>query len=249
MLYNSHDMYIGRSLELYSEYSEGEIDLFRQMVKPGDIVLEIGSNIGPHTVFLARQVEPGGHVFAFEPQRIVFQTLCANLALNSITNVSCFNQAVGAKPGEIVVPLIDYRQVANFGGLALGEFKQGEQIKVITIDSLLLPRCNLIKIDVEGMELSVLQGAIACLARFKPMLYVENDRREKSAELVRFLDSCDYDMYWHSPPLFNPQNFAGNAENVFDNIISRNMLCIHRSIARQLDGFQPVQVPYGTTAE
>ena len=87
MLYNFHDLYIGRSLDLYGEYSEGEIDLFGQIVQPGQVVVEVGANIGAHTVFLAHRSGPAARVLAFEPQRIVFQTLCANLALNSITNV------------------------------------------------------------------------------------------------------------------------------------------------------------------
>ncbi len=56
MLYNLNDQYIGRSLDLYGEFSEGEVDLFRQIVKPGQIVVEVGANLGAHTVFLARQV-------------------------------------------------------------------------------------------------------------------------------------------------------------------------------------------------
>ncbi len=110
MLYNIHDMYIGRSLDLYGEFSEGEIDLFRQVVRPGAVVLEIGANIGSHTIFLAAQVGAGGAVLAFEPQRVVFQTLCANLALGSHSNVYAFQQAVGAAAGSIVVPSIDYHQ-------------------------------------------------------------------------------------------------------------------------------------------
>ena len=87
MLYNEHDIYIGRSLDLYGEFSEGECDVFRQLIQPGWTVLELGANIGSHTVFLAKRVGPSGRVIAFEPQRIVFQTLCANIALNNLLNV------------------------------------------------------------------------------------------------------------------------------------------------------------------
>ncbi len=108
MLYNIYDNVIGRSLDLYGEYCESEIELFRQVIQPDSVVLEVGANIGAHTVFLARQVMPSGMVVAFEPQRIVYQTLCANLALNSIRNVFCLQQAVGAKRGSLVVPPLDY---------------------------------------------------------------------------------------------------------------------------------------------
>jgi len=240
MLYNIHDVYIGRSLDLYGEYSEGEIDLFRRILHPGQTVVEVGANIGPHTLFFARQVGPTGAVLAFEPQRIVFQTLCANLALNSLTNVDCRQQAVGSAAGTIVVPPIDYRREANFGGLALGGHARGERVPLVTIDGLDLGRCDLLKLDVEGMEQAALEGATDTLARLKPVLYVENDRPDKSADLIRCLDTLGYAMYWHTPPLFNPRNFFDNPRNVFVNIISRNMLCVHRSRSDRIEGLESV---------
>jgi len=207
------------------------------------MVVEVGANIGAHTLFFARHVGPTGAVLAFEPQRIVFQTLCANLALNSVTNVDCRHQAVGAVGGEVVVPEVDYRREQNFGGLALGSYQEGERVRLVTIDGLNLGRCHLLKIDVEGMEQAVLEGATATLSRLKPVLYVENDRREKSADLIRFLDAQGYAMYWHAPPLFNPRNFFNNPQNVFRNIISRNMLCLHKSGPHKVEGIEAVQVP------
>jgi len=72
MIYNKNDMYVGKSLELYGEFSEGEVDLFRQLVHQGDTVLEIGANLGAHTLVLAQLAGEGGCVYAFEPQRLVF---------------------------------------------------------------------------------------------------------------------------------------------------------------------------------
>jgi len=243
MLFNQNDLYVGRSLDLYGEFSEGEVVIYRQVLRPGHIVLDVGANIGAHTLFFARQVGPSGKVFAFEPQRIVFQTLCANMALNSITNAWCLLEAAGSEAGVLIVPSLNYQQSGNFGGIALGSSSAGEPVPVVTIDSLNLPSCQLIKIDVEGMEETVLRGAVNTVARFKPILYVENDRPAKSESLIRYIDSLGYAMYWHLPRLYNPQNFLGNSLNVFGEIVSRNMLCFHRSVARHIEGFQPVQVP------
>ena len=243
ILYNLHDAYVGRSLDHYGEFSKGEVDLFQHFVKPGQLVLEIGANIGAHTVWLAQAVGPTGTVMAFEPQRIVYQTLCANLALNSITNVHCYCAAVGKTPGRIVVPALDYSRAHNFGGVALGRSQDGEMVPVLTIDGLQLPRCHFLKIDVEGMEQQVLEGAVQIIASLAPILYVENDRKEKSASLVRFIDSLGYSMFWHKPPLFNPNNFCGNPENVFGKIVSINMLCMPNRGASPVSGLQPVSVP------
>lgn len=248
MLYNIHDTYIGRSLDLYGEYSEGEVEVFRQIIRPGHIVVEVGANLGAHTVYLAQQVELAGLVLAFEPQRLVYQTLCANLALNNIPNVVALQQAVGAEPGLIKIPMLDYRRENNFGGLALGSFEVGEDVPVVTVDSFNLTRCNFIKVDVEGMEKQVLRGASRTIELYKPILYVENDQRDKSQALVQYIDSIGYKMYWHRPYYFSPNNFFGNMENVFPNIVSINMLCLHKSIPQNLQNFEPVEVPKAQTS-
>src|SRR5690242_661708 len=81
MIYNTNDIYVGRSLDLYGEYSEGETEVFAQLVNAGDVVVEVGANIGTSTVWFGKHVGPAGAVVALEPQRIVFQILCANVAL------------------------------------------------------------------------------------------------------------------------------------------------------------------------
>lgn len=243
VLYNIHDAYFGRSIELYGEFLECEIALYDQIVRPGCVVFDIGANFGGFTLFFAQKVGPTGMVVAFEPQRVVHQALCANMALNSITNAVCLQMALGGESGTIVVPQLDFTKPNNFGGLELGRFSQGEQVEVRTLDSLNFRVCHFIKLDVEGMERDVLTGATETIARFKPVMYVENDRPEKSDELVRFIDSLGYEMHFHRPPLFNPDNFKGNRENVFGNIVSLNMLCLPKGSNMTLTGFQRVPVP------
>ena len=243
MLYNRHDIYIGRSLEQYGEYSEGESDLFSQVIRPGSLVVDAGANIGVHTLLMSRQVGDKGLVYAFEPQRTIYENLCANMALNGRKNVRCRCEALGETAGEIIVPPVDYDTDGNFGGLGLGSYQSGEKIPTVTIDSLQLPRCDFLKADVEGMELSVLRGAVRTIERFHPILYVENDRVESSPALIQFLQSLGYKLYWHLPPLFHAENFFGNPVNVFQNIVSSNMLGIHASIQSAITGLTPIERP------
>jgi len=156
--YLPNDAYIGRSLDVYGEYCEGEIDIFRQLLRPGDVAMDVGANIGALTVGMARTVQSAGAVVAFEPQRTIYDILCNNLRLNAVTNVRALRQAVGSAPGVIRVPPLDYRQVDNCGGVALGG-PTGEEVDVVTIDSLGLPRLRILKIDVEGMEWEAVTGA------------------------------------------------------------------------------------------
>ena len=206
--------------------------MFGQILAPGNVVLDIGANIGAHTLFFAKAVGPQGAVLAFEPQRVVFQTLCANMALNSITNTRCQQAALGEERGSLLVPPLDYSRQDNYGGLGLGGFQEGEEVQVLRLDDFALPHCRLLKVDVEGMELSVLKGGQGLIARHRPLLYVENDRQENSAALIRFIASLGYDLYWHCPYLYNPDNCFGNSENVFPNIVSFNMFCVPTSSAR-----------------
>ena len=233
--YNKHDQYIGGSIERYGEFSEGEVDCFRQILNPGDFVVEAGANIGTHTVVFSQMVGNMGRVFAYEPQRYVFQNLCANISLNSIMNVQVFQAALGPEPSEILVPLLEPNTSNNFGALSIQGHESGEKIPVTTIDSLGLPRCNLIKIDVEGMEHEVLSGAKDTIKRLRPVMYVENDRRAKSEALINLLWSMDYRLWWHLTPLYNPSNYKNNPENVFGNIVSVNMLCLPKEAIANID--------------
>jgi FkbM family methyltransferase len=228
MVYQANDRYIGRSFDLYGEYSEAEVVLFRQLVRPGQTVLDIGANIGAHSVPLAQLVGSAGRVFAFEPQRIPFYCLCANVVLNSLTNVVCHQAAVGESAGTLSVPELDYFAEENFGGLALTDDfgnSRSYSVPVQRIDDLQLDQCHFMKIDVEGMEREVLAGAVDTIRRFQPILYVEDDRAEKSTALRAFLQNLGYELYIHRPPLYNPQNFFNDPMNIFGEIISLNLYC------------------------
>ncbi len=205
-------------------------------------MLDIGANIGCHTVFMAQAMQNSGWIIAIEPQRLTFQLLCANVALNSLFNVQCLNNAVGDSEGTIVVPVLNPASEQNFGGLDLRQHEEGETVKKITVDSLDLHRFQFIKLDVEGMEIMALTGARETISKCKPVLYVENDREENSEGLIRLIASYNYRMYWHLPPLFNPDNHRKNPENVFGNIVSRNMLCIHNDSGINVPNLPKVEV-------
>ncbi len=229
IIYRPNDRYIGRSLDLYGEFSEGEVSLFQALVKPGQTVLDVGANIGVHTLPLARLVGPNGRVLAFEPQRTVFYMLCGNVAQNNLDQVHCFHAAVGQAAGEIGVPELDGAAEQNFGGLELSQATPGKtKVPLLRIDDLRLAACHFIKIDVEGMERQVLLGARETISRFRPLLYLEDDRADRSAALRECLAELGYEIYTHRPPLFNPTNFAANRQNVFANVISANLYAHHQ---------------------
>lgn len=230
------DAFVTRCLEVYGEFSPGERTLLEQLVAHGTVVVEVGANIGAHTVNLARACAPGP-LYAFEPQQRVFQILCANLVLNGIDNVVASPDACGAEPGEAMIPHLDYARDGNFGAVSLQAVDPGGwPVRVVRIDDLNLPGCRLLKIDVEGFEAEVLRGAAATIARHRPFLYVENDRGPKQRALIAQVYALGYRAYWHTPPIIQTDNFNGVSHNVFGaNYLSVNMLCLPNEMTVQID--------------
>jgi FkbM family methyltransferase len=231
-LVNRNDFYIGKAIEIYGEYGEFESAFLQNLVKEGDNVIEVGSNIGAHTISLAKAVGKQGRIFAFEPQRACYALLQAQIALNHLGNVHAFNEGVGRVRGQLWTPLIDYAKLGNFGGVAMSKEKTSgaEAVDVVTLDEKLGDTsCALLKIDVEGMEEEVIRGGVNLIKEQRPLLYVENDRVEKSKSLVSLLLDLDYRLWWHIPSLYNSDNFFGIQENIYANVSSFNMFCCHGS--------------------
>jgi len=234
------DAYITRSLDVYGEYCPGEWRMLKQLIRPGMTVVEAGANMGAHSVDIARACAPGAF-YAFEPQPRIFQILCANLALNDIGNAFAYPEGCGEVEGEAVVPLLDYSQQDNFGGLSLQPAgARGIKVRVRPLDSLELPACGLVKVDVEGFEPQVLRGARRTVERCRPVIYIENDRAAQQQEVISLVAEMGYRLFWHTPRLFDPANFNGVQENLFGRAVSVNMLCIPNERGTHVQGLEPI---------
>lgn len=135
---------------------------FLEYLKPylGGVMLDVGANIGTHSIYYAQF----GHVHAFEPNPIAFECLKHNLR---DADATLYNLAVGATEHNIS---LSPQKDGNPGAIYT---IPGDDIPVITIDSLCLEECNFIKIDVEGDELAVLSGAMNTIFRCKPIICIE----------------------------------------------------------------------------
>lgn len=237
MLVNRNDVYMGNALLLYGECCELESRFILTLLRLPGLTIEVGANMGIHTIPMAKFLAGQGRMMlAFEPQPVIFQQLCANLALNGLMNVRALPYACGNENGAVAFGVPDYSSAGNFGATSMsapGDAGTGarEVVQCVRLDNLVTDgNVGLIKIDVEGFEQQVLEGCEGILARCHPFLYVENDRREQSARLIQWVFDHEYRLWWHNPPLFNPENFRGVGENVYASVISLNMLGVHRSI-------------------
>lgn len=153
----------------------------RERYGDGVVALDVGANIGIYTVEWARTMASWGAVLAFEPQRWLFNALCGNLAIHSLFNADARHAAVGREVGTAMVPRVDYTRSSTYGGLSLSDpgkdigqpLDGGVAVPMTTVDSFGLHRVDLIKIDVEGMECAVLDGAVATIMRCKPIILAE----------------------------------------------------------------------------
>jgi FkbM family methyltransferase len=168
-------------------YEHKTLEYMRQYVPKDAVILDIGANIGNHTVFYGKIMN--ARVYAFEPQKDVFQTLNKNIILNSLENVvSTFNFGLGERNSKAS---LGSTLVNNCGGTSIVESDSGE-LEIKTLDSLNIPETiDFIKIDVEGAELGVLKGALQKIKTDRPIIIMEVEDNHY-LEVVEFMSSIDY---------------------------------------------------------
>jgi FkbM family methyltransferase len=233
MLYSGP--YIGKCFDLYGQYSESEVAMMRNFLKPGGTVIDVGANIGDLTVPISMMVGETGRVYAIESHPENFNVLCANLALNQIRNTMPINAFVATSPD------------VDTGSQAWGEYAYVSQrwdTRFMSIDSLDLSACDLIKVDVDGKELEVLESGEMQIERFRPVLYFENDVQSASPPLLEFvMQKLNYELYWHLAPIFERDNFFGNPENHWgpNGIVSSMILGIPSERKTKIDGLRQIR--------
>ena len=164
------DDYIKRDLS-NGRCWEGHIsELIKTHVKPGTIAVDIGAHIGTHTIELSRAVGSSGKVYAFEPQPKIFRELLLNMAINCADNIEFFKAAIGPSQGEVELSPLNRD---NEGAAFVGKSGTNQFVPLLPLDDLKLTNVSLIKIDVEGMEIEVLEGAKNTILENKPVILVE----------------------------------------------------------------------------
>ena len=232
-----YDAYIGMSIREYGEYSELELKTILKFINEGDVIFDIGANIGCFSVPFAKKVGSNGKVYAFEPQKFIFNLLKENVECNELKNVQIFNNAIGDANTILELNDFDYSQLGNFGGIGLKEDYDNSlsakikgtkknKIKTLTLNNFLnLKKCNFLKIDVELMELSVLEGAKDFIKKFKPIIWIEN-HCEYPNSLNKQLLKINYKPFWAATMLYNPNNHFLNDNNYYANTATFNTLAI-----------------------
>jgi FkbM family methyltransferase len=188
--------HIQQQLFWYGYYEKELGDLLKKTIKPGDVFLDLGANIGYFSLLVANN-SPSVKVISFEPVAGLFQNMNDNISLNNIKNISTVNAAVGEISGEeelfVSAPdnlgMSSFQQPENYSG-------KKEIVKVVAIDDWFktsrLPKIDVIKLDIEGSELGALMGMKEVLQKEKPILIVEVNPETLSMFNLKPSDIYDY---------------------------------------------------------
>ncbi len=201
----SLDSLIGQLLYLHGGFEESEAVFLesRLRVRPGAVFMDIGANIGLHSLRAAR-LESLGTVYAFEPGRATFAMLERNIARNGLGGkIRPYPLAVGAVSGRAEFHFCADDAYSSLKPDQRRPVQQTYEVTVTTVDDWVrgqaLPRLDLVKIDVEGSETEVIAGARETLARYRPELMVEvyqGARENFSAEgLIHEICALGYDAF------------------------------------------------------
>jgi FkbM family methyltransferase len=184
------------------------LDLRRQCYGDGVVAIDCGANVGVHTIEWAKHMTGWGEVLAIEAQERIYYALAGNIAINNCFNARALHAAVSDRPGTMKVPVLNYFKEASFGSLELKQRGAAAEfigqavdytesamvdLRTVSLDAFNLPRIDLIKIDVEGMETDVLAGAAGCIGRHRPILLIETIKSDKAA-IAGWLSNLGYTM-------------------------------------------------------
>lgn len=249
MFYMPQDKYLGQSLKRYGCYSPSEVKFIRGLIRKGDVAADCGANIGVMSLVMG---QAGAVVNAFEPQPTIHSILKANISINNLENtVIAHNCAVGAHGSTITLPRLNYNYEENYGAFGSQQWEQYEgqlEVPQIALDDHDIKRLDFIKLDVEGMELEALAGMERTIAKFKPVMLVENDRAEHGAELIERVYALSYTPYWFPALLYEKEKCFYPEDNTFGYQCSFNMICIPPERPVELQGFRVAKPddPIGT---
>lgn len=206
---------IGGCVKKYKVWEYHLYEIYSKIITKDYHCVDAGANIGFHSIQFGRL---GKKVYSFEPQRYVFNQLSTNILFNGLDNIiDSYRLGLGDKKETKQLWNIEHENwvgngAHNWGGRGIipdncggeratkNEIREEDIIQVVTLDSLDITQCDLIKIDVQGYEYYLLKGASQLINRFKPIIFLENpiagkEDIESSLKTKNYLISLGYDFY------------------------------------------------------
>jgi FkbM family methyltransferase len=209
-LFLHHRADIGLVVLISGSFEAVEIECARTLACEGTLTIDVGANVGLFTVPLGLAVGPAGRVLAIEPSPDNLAQLAHNIRLNDLHNVDVHGIALASEPGEVVLRL--GADPAFHSTTEVVKSRAGEESVVVradTLDSVWdgagASEVSFLKIDTEGGELAILEGATRLLEAWRPPILLEAKERDRVRELDDLLGARGYSRT--RPKGFAPGNF------------------------------------------
>lgn len=176
-------------------YGQNEAATFERLLKDGDVVLDIGAHVGYFTLLASRMVGSSGKVIAFEPLPLNLAYLNRHVQINRLTNVETMPVAVGQRPGRLA-----FDSAGGTGRGRLGTTHQAGQleVEVVSLDAMhdqaRLPSPDLIKMDVEGVEVEAMLGASRLIAQKRPKILLSVHGKAAKCQSEAMLKKLGYEL-------------------------------------------------------
>lgn len=190
------DSDIGRSLYLTGSFENETLSLIKQIIRPGNVIFDIGANIGQFSVFMSKCLAGSGIVYAIEPYGKNIQLIKKNIEINKVNNISIHQIAIAEASGPTILRV--YSDYAYNSLLLIDRKKllREETVEAQTLDDFVeknrITRIDLLKIDIEGFELSAFKGAVETLKKLKPAIIAEIQPLNIKALGIGRQDIIDY---------------------------------------------------------
>ena len=175
------------------------VSYLRHFINPNKNVLDVGANIGTHSVLYSNYINSSSTVYSFEPQKVVFDILCQNIELNNCKNIVPFN--VGCSNVNSVFYMnACYENKDNHGAFRIDSTlneTNGLKIECSVLDELDIANVGYVKIDVEGHEYEALLGMKQLLLRDRPVIMIEiHDSCATKIDTVSLLIELGYATHY-----------------------------------------------------
>lgn len=174
---NTKDL-IGWKIFFLGEYEKGTNKTLAKYIKKGDVVIEAGANLGSETILLSKLVGEG-KVYGFEPNPYTFERLSINVTINDLKNVKVYDIAIGEKNGDISFNI--YPKGFCNPGMSSKYMETPLTTKITvqqkTLDTFVqeqgITKLDFLKMDIQGAEMDLLNGASATISKYKPTIFLE----------------------------------------------------------------------------
>lgn len=222
-------VYYARELRALSDSDELDFAVLKFLVKPNDIVADIGANIGDYTKILSDIVGPQGTVFSFEPVPSTYEILVASIQRLKLSNVRSFNLAISSQEGRLTMEIPNLPDGKENHYLARIVTDEGEsnsvriEAEARRLDSALasvLESVTFVKCDVEGHELSAIQSAEQLMAKSKPAWLIEFSSDpdipdSDAAQVTQIFRDAGYQILWYDGESLRMRRTGDSSVNYF----------------------------------